>query len=60
MKLAILSRNSAEYLEALSACALGAMIAVNLNHRLTVAELAPICADCEPSALICSTIKEGL
>ena len=51
-RIAILMRNRVEMLEALYGCACAGLIAVPLNWRLAPAELARICADCEPDLLI--------
>lgn len=52
-RVAILSRNHAGVCIAYAACELGGFVAVGLNHRLAPAELAQICADCEPARLLC-------
>ena len=51
-RIAILMRNRVEMLEALYGCACAGLIAVPLNWRLAPAELARICADCEPELLL--------
>ncbi len=51
-RIAILSRNSTEYLEIYGAAALGGFIGVGLNYRLSAIEQAGILADAEPAILI--------
>lgn len=53
-RVAIISRNSAEYMELFGACMVAGFVIVNLNHRLAVPELLPIARDCEPAALVFS------
>ncbi|MEP5764188.1 MAG: AMP-binding protein [Halieaceae bacterium] len=53
-RVAILSRNSIEYMEIYYACARVGLIAQPLNWRLGVDELSRIIEDGEPRALICS------
>jgi acyl-CoA synthetase (AMP-forming)/AMP-acid ligase II len=45
-RVAVLSRNRAEFLELYAACELGAFILVGLNWRLALPELARILSDC--------------
>ena len=51
-RIAILSRNTAEMVLALSACELSGRIAVPLNHRLATPELSLIAQDCTPKLLL--------
>jgi acyl-CoA synthetase (AMP-forming)/AMP-acid ligase II len=51
-RIAVLAPNCLEYLEIFGACESANFIMVNLNHRLSVHELAAIGRDCEPSVLI--------
>jgi acyl-CoA synthetase (AMP-forming)/AMP-acid ligase II len=51
-RVAIFSRNSIEFLEICLACARAGLIAVPLNWRLGILELARIVADASPAALI--------
>jgi acyl-CoA synthetase (AMP-forming)/AMP-acid ligase II len=51
-RVAILMRNRVEMLESIYGCACAGLIAVPLNWRLAPAELARICADCEPEVLL--------
>ena len=54
-RIAILSRNCAEYLEIYGACELGGFIVVPLNQRLTAAETNYIVGNTTPAALFYST-----
>jgi acyl-CoA synthetase (AMP-forming)/AMP-acid ligase II len=51
-RVAILARNCSEYIEIFGACEVSGFVAINLNSRLSQAELGAICQDCQPSALI--------
>lgn len=51
-RIAILGRNSAEFLEAYGAAEAAGYIAVPLNWRLAPAELAAVLRDCEPAAIL--------
>ncbi len=51
-RVAILARNCSQYVEAFGACEVAGFIAVNLNSRLSEAELGAICQDCQPAVLI--------
>ncbi len=51
-RVAVLAPNCLEYIEVFGACESANFIIVNMNHRLSVHELAAICRDCEPAALI--------
>ena len=51
-RVAILARNRSEYVEIFGACEVAGFIAINLNARLSQPELAAICQDCQPQALI--------
>lgn len=51
-RVAVLSRNRTEYFEVFGGCGSAGLIAVNLNWRLAVPELAGIVADCEPDVLM--------
>ena len=53
-RVAVLARNCSEYIEIFGACEIAGFVAINLNVRLSDAELATICQDSQPSALICS------
>jgi acyl-CoA synthetase (AMP-forming)/AMP-acid ligase II len=53
-RIAVLARNSSEYLELFGACEVAGFILVTLNTRLSVSELAAICADCQPTVLVFS------
>ena len=52
VRVAVLSQNCLEYMEAFAAAEVAGFTLVNLNWRLTVAELAPILLDCQPEFLI--------
>jgi acyl-CoA synthetase (AMP-forming)/AMP-acid ligase II len=51
-RIAILARNCSEYVEIFGACEVTGLIAINLNSRLSEAELGAICQDCQPTVLI--------
>ncbi len=51
-RIAVLSRNCPEYLEAYGAAALGGFIAVGVNYRLSAPEQADILNDAAPSVLM--------
>src|SRR5262252_9230488 len=51
-RFAILAQNCLEYFEAVGAAERAGFIAVTLNWRLSVQELAQIVADCTPTVLI--------
>jgi acyl-CoA synthetase (AMP-forming)/AMP-acid ligase II len=51
-RVAILARNCSEYVEIFGACEVAGFIAINLNSRLSQAELGTICRDCQPTVLI--------
>jgi acyl-CoA synthetase (AMP-forming)/AMP-acid ligase II len=51
-RVAILGRNCSEYVEIFGACEVAGFVAINLNSRLSEAELGVICQDCQPSVLI--------
>ena len=51
-RVAILARNCSEYVEIFGACETAGFIAINLNSRLSEAELSAICQDCQPTVLI--------
>lgn len=51
-RVAILSQNCIEYLEAYGAAEMGGYIAVGINYRLSVLEQLALLEDCRPSALI--------
>jgi acyl-CoA synthetase (AMP-forming)/AMP-acid ligase II len=51
-RVAILARNRSEYIEVFGACEVAGFIAINLNSRLSQAELGAICQDCQPTVLI--------
>jgi acyl-CoA synthetase (AMP-forming)/AMP-acid ligase II len=51
-RVAILARNCSEYVEIFGACEVAGLIAINLNSRLSEAELGSICQDCQPTVLI--------
>jgi acyl-CoA synthetase (AMP-forming)/AMP-acid ligase II len=51
-RVAILARNCSEYVETFGACEVGGLVAINLNSRLSEAELGAICQDSQPSVLI--------
>jgi acyl-CoA synthetase (AMP-forming)/AMP-acid ligase II len=53
-RVAVLARNCSEYIEIFGACEIAGFVAINLNVRLSDAELATICQDSQPSAMICS------
>ena len=53
-RVAVLVRNCSEYIEIFGACEIAGFVAINLNVRLSDAELATICRDSQPSAMICS------
>lgn len=53
-RVAVLARNCSEYIECFGAGELAGFVTINLNSRLAQAELAAICQDCQPSALIYS------
>jgi acyl-CoA synthetase (AMP-forming)/AMP-acid ligase II len=53
-RVAVLARNCSEYIEIFGACEIAGFVAINLNVRLSDAELATICRDSQPSAMICS------
>jgi acyl-CoA synthetase (AMP-forming)/AMP-acid ligase II len=53
-RIAILARNCNEYMEVFGAAELAGFIVVNLNYRLSVAELTVICRDSAPSVLVYS------
>jgi fatty-acyl-CoA synthase len=57
-RVAVLARNSLEYLDAFFACALLGAITVPLNWRLTAPELAGILADCAPRLLLHDTTEQ--
>jgi acyl-CoA synthetase (AMP-forming)/AMP-acid ligase II len=51
-RVAVLARNCSEYVEIFGACEVAGFVAINLNSRLSEAELAAICQDCQPNVLI--------
>ena len=51
-RVAILARNCSEYIEIFGACEVAGFVAINLNIRLSGPEIAAICQDCQPNALI--------
>jgi acyl-CoA synthetase (AMP-forming)/AMP-acid ligase II len=51
-RVAILARNCSEYIECFGAGEVAGFVTINLNSRLSEVELAAICQDCQPSALI--------
>jgi acyl-CoA synthetase (AMP-forming)/AMP-acid ligase II len=51
-RVAILARNCSEYVEIFGAGEVAGFIAINLNSRLSAAELGAICQDCQPTVLI--------
>ncbi len=51
-RVAVLARNCSEYIEIFGACEVAGFVTVNLNSRLSHAELGAICQDSEPSVLI--------
>ncbi len=51
-RVAILARNCSEYVECFGAGEVAGFVTINLNSRLAQPELAAICQDCQPSALI--------
>ena len=51
-RVAILARNCPEYMEVYGAGEVAGFMVVNLNIRLSAAELVTICGDCRPSVLI--------
>jgi acyl-CoA synthetase (AMP-forming)/AMP-acid ligase II len=53
-RVAVLARNCSEYIEIFGACEIAGFVAINLNVRLSDAELATICRDSQQSAMICS------
>jgi acyl-CoA synthetase (AMP-forming)/AMP-acid ligase II len=53
-RIAVLSRNCSAYVEIFGAGEVAGFVTVNLNCRLSSRELAAICQDCQPSALIYS------
>ena len=52
-RIAALAQNCPEYMEIFAAAELAGLIVVNLNWRLTMAELTPILQDCRPDVLFC-------
>jgi acyl-CoA synthetase (AMP-forming)/AMP-acid ligase II len=54
-RIAVLARNCSEYIESFGAGEVAGFVTINLNSRLAVAELAAICQDSQPSALIYTT-----
>ena len=53
-RVAVLARNCSEYVEIFGACEVAGFVAINLNSRLSEAELGAICQDCQPNVLIYS------
>ena len=53
-RIAVLSRNCAEYLEIYGACELGGYIAAPVNHRLTAVEVSYIVGNTTPSVMFYS------
>jgi acyl-CoA synthetase (AMP-forming)/AMP-acid ligase II len=51
-RIAVLARNCSEYIEIFGAGEVAGFVTINLNSRLSEAELAAICQDSQPSALI--------
>jgi acyl-CoA synthetase (AMP-forming)/AMP-acid ligase II len=51
-RIAVLAPNCLECLEIFGACESANLVVVNMNWRLSAAELIDICRDCEPCALI--------
>ena len=51
-RIAVLSRNRSEVLEVLGAGEVAGFITVNINHRLSIAEIEDICRDAQPAALL--------
>ena len=51
-RVAVLARNCSEYVEIFGACEVAGFVAINLNSRLSEAELGAICQDCRPNVLI--------
>ncbi len=51
-RIAVLARNCSEYIECFGAGEFAGFVTINLNSRLSELELAAICQDCQPSALI--------
>jgi acyl-CoA synthetase (AMP-forming)/AMP-acid ligase II len=51
-RIVVLARNCSEYIECFGAGEVAGFVIINLNSRLAQAELAAICQDCQPSALI--------
>ena len=51
-RVAVLARNCNEYIECFGAGEVAGFITINLNSRLAQPELAEICQDCAPAALI--------
>src|SRR5580698_6868543 len=51
-RVAVLARNCSEYVEIFGACEVAGLIAINLNSRLSEAELGAICQDCQPAVLV--------
>jgi acyl-CoA synthetase (AMP-forming)/AMP-acid ligase II len=51
-RIAVLARNCSEYVEIFGACEVAGFVTINLNSRLSEAELGAICQDCQPSVLI--------
>jgi acyl-CoA synthetase (AMP-forming)/AMP-acid ligase II len=51
-RIAVLARNCSEYIEIFGAGEVAGFVTINLNSRLSEPELAAICQDSQPSALI--------
>ena len=51
-RVAVLARNCSQYIEIFGACEIAGYVAINLNSRLSQAELGAICQDSAPSVLI--------
>lgn len=51
-RIAVISRNSMEYLEVYGAAAVGGLIGVGVNYRLSAAEQADILQDADPAVLV--------
>jgi acyl-CoA synthetase (AMP-forming)/AMP-acid ligase II len=51
-RVAVLARNCSQYIEIFGACEIAGFVAINLNSRLSQAELGAICRDSAPSVLI--------
>jgi acyl-CoA synthetase (AMP-forming)/AMP-acid ligase II len=51
-RVAVLARNCSEYIECFGAGEVAGFVTVNLNSRLSPSELAAICQDSQPAALI--------